>query len=289
LKLGPTKIWTGLVVHHKDVFVSHVIPKLNRTDRFFFSEVNGESRGVLTYAGVDVSKLGVSVFECSSISTLEWAWNNIPWGEKDGEGNVIDQAWFCAGVAGTNKLEFLKWAREVKHCEWDEETINQAASLGNLEMLKYCFSNDCPCDEKEACGQAAIKGHLDCIRFLVDKVKPSRETEEKAAMLAAQFGHTDILKYFVEERKISLEGKFTCVGGAAMFGRLDCLKYLVEEAKVPIDKWHCIAWQCIACARYFEHPDCLNYFREKGCPEPTDEEYAEYKKKAKASEQQING
>ena len=31
----------------------------------------------------------------------------------------MDQAWFCAEVAGTNKLEFLKWAREVKHCEWD--------------------------------------------------------------------------------------------------------------------------------------------------------------------------
>ena len=74
-----------------------------------------------------------------------------------------------------------------------------------------------------------------------------------------------------------------------MFGRLDCLKYLVEEAKVPIDKWRCIAWQCIACARYHEHPDCLNYFREKGCAEPTDEEYAEYKKKTKASLQKING
>ena len=35
LKLGPTKLWTGLVLHHKDVFVSHVIPKLNRTDQFF--------------------------------------------------------------------------------------------------------------------------------------------------------------------------------------------------------------------------------------------------------------
>ncbi len=276
LKLGPTKIWTGLVVHHKDVFVSHVIPKLNGTDRFFFSEVNRESRGVLTYAGVDVSKLGVSVFECSSISTLEWAWNNIPWGEKDGEGNVIDQAWFCEGVAGTNKLEFLKWAREVKHCEWDEETIKEAAHKGNLEMLKYCFSNDCPCDEKEACGQAAIKGHLDCIRFLVDKVKPSRETEEKAAMLAAQFGPTDILKYFVEERKISLEGKFTCVGGAAMFGGLDCLKYLVEEAKVPINYW-----RYTACARYFEQPECENYLLEKGCPEPTDREYALFVKDTK--------
>ena len=38
LKLGPTKLWTGLVLHHKDVFVSHVIPKLNGTDRCFFSE-----------------------------------------------------------------------------------------------------------------------------------------------------------------------------------------------------------------------------------------------------------
>ena len=32
LKLGPTKLWTGLVLHHKDVFVSHVLPKLNGTD-----------------------------------------------------------------------------------------------------------------------------------------------------------------------------------------------------------------------------------------------------------------
>ena len=57
LKLGPTKIWTGLVVHHKDVFVSHVIPKLNRTDLFFFARVNQESFDVLEYAGVDVSKV----------------------------------------------------------------------------------------------------------------------------------------------------------------------------------------------------------------------------------------
>ena len=37
LKLGPTKLWTGLVLHHKDVFTSHVLPKLNETDRFFFA------------------------------------------------------------------------------------------------------------------------------------------------------------------------------------------------------------------------------------------------------------
>ena len=63
-------------------------------------------------------------------------------------GRVKDQAWFCMEVAGTNKLEFLKWAREVKHCEWDEWTIKAAAAKGNREMLKYCFSNGCPCDKK---------------------------------------------------------------------------------------------------------------------------------------------
>ena len=270
LKLGPTKLWTGLVLHHKDVFVSHVLSKLNRTDRFFFSEVNRESWGVLAYAGVDVSKLRFAVYECSSISTLEWLWNNSNWGKKDGDGRVLDQALFCSGVVGTNKLEFLKWAREVKQCEWDEKTITVAADKGNLEMLKYCFSNDCPCDKRASCIQAAAGGNFDCLRFLFDKVKPSRDTEKDAALLAAGNGHIDILKYFVEERKIADDLKFNyLVASAAVHGQLDCLKYLVEEAKVPLNQGDFIAF-----ARYYERHECLNYLLEKGCPEPTDEEYA---------------
>jgi len=249
---------------------------LNRTDRWFFSEVNRESRGVLEYAGVDVLTLRGAVYECSSISTLELVWYHLAWGKKFEDGNLsffLDQARFCEQLALTNKLEFLKWAREVKHCEWDEWSINQAAFKGNLEMLKYCFSNGCPCDEREACGQAAIGGHLDCLRFLFDKVKPSRETERTAALQAASGGHTDILKYFVEERRISsYEEKCNCVVNAAMYGRLDCLKYLLgEEAKAPLN-----FWQYIAYARYYEHPDCENYLLEKGCPEPTDEQYAAF-------------
>jgi len=269
LKLGPTAIWTGLVVHHKDIFVSHVISKLNGTDRYFFSEVNTESQDVLEYAGVNVSGLDLIVYECSSISTLEWKWNNMPWGEKSTSGRVIDQAWFCEQVAGTNKLEFLKWAREVKHCEWDEETINKAAFKGNLEMLKYCFSNGCPCDEEQSCKRAAGKGHLDCLRFLVDKVQPSRETEAEAAGQAAFGGHVDIVKYIVEERNIPDNLKCALVVYTARYGQLDCLKYLLEEAKAPLDNW-----RYTACARFYEHFECLNYLLEKGCPELTDEEYA---------------
>ena len=272
LKLGPTKLWTGLVLHHKDVFVSHVISKLNRTDRCFFSLVNRESWDVLQYAGVNVSELRLNVDKCSSISTLEVVWNNFPRGEKDTKGNVADQARFCFQVAGTNKLEFLKWLREVKHCEWDEKTITVAALIGNLEMLKYCFSNECPYDEEMSCKGAAGEGHLDCVRFLFDKVKPSREMERYAAQKATTKGQTDILKYLVEERKISEEVKFGCMCVAARFGHLDCLKYLLgEEARAPLNHW-----QYIASARYYEHPECENYLLEKGSPEPTDEEYARF-------------
>ena len=271
LKLGPTKLWTRLVVHHKDVFVSHVISKLNRTDRFFFSKVNRESWSVLAYAGVELLlKLQWCVHECSSISTLEWAWNKIAWGEKSQSGRVMDQAWFCKEVAATNKLELLKWAREVKHCEWNEWTINKAAYKGNLEMLKYCFSNGCPCDVEESCVQAAIEGHLDCVRFLFDKVKPSRDTEKEAAQQAACGGHVEILKYFVEERKIADAVTYKCAYSAAMYGRLDCLRYLVEEEKVPLNNWVYVAY-----ARYKEHTECENYLLEKGFSEPTEEEYAE--------------
>jgi hypothetical protein len=231
--------------------------------------VNRESLDVLKYAGVDVLTLRGAVYECSSISTLEWVWNHFPWGEKNDLGNVLDQAWFCEQVARTNKLGFLKWAREVKHCEWDEETINTAAHEGNLETLKYCFSEECPYDEETLCFCATHGGHLDCLRFLFDKVDPSRETVEEASQQAAGKGHTDILKYFVEERKISDAAKFDRVATAITYGKLDCLKYLVEEAKAPLNDW-----RNFALARYKEHTDCENYMLEKGCPEPTDEQYA---------------
>jgi len=279
LKLGPTKLWTGLVTHHRDIFVSHVLPKLNGTDRCFFCTANIESLDLLKYAGVDVSKLGWSICECTSVSTLEWAWNNFLWGEELDDGTMKDEAYFCSEVARTNKLELLKWVREVKKCEWDEWTTIFATDIGNLMMLKYCFANGCPYDEKESCLVAAGEGHLDCLRFLFEKVKPSRETEAGAAQVAAEYGQLDILKYFVEERKISVAAKFKCVINSVRNSRLDCLKYLVKEAKTPLDHWI-----PVASARYFKRPECLHYLREKECPEPTDEEYASYIERVKKVE-----
>ena len=52
-------------------------------------------------------------------------------------------------------------------------------------------------------------------------------------------------------------------------------------AKTPLNNW-----QYIANARYKEHTDCLNYLLERGCPEPTDEEYANFFEHVRALESQ---
>ena len=88
--------------------------------------------------------------------------------------------------------------------------------------------------------------------------KEKDETEKKAAAFA------------------ELEENYCYLENAATNGQLDELKYLVEEAKVSLHE-DCIASaRILAYARYYEITDCLNYLREKGCPEPTDEQYAEF-------------
>ena len=57
LKLGPTKIMDGVGGASQGCVCLACDSEIEWTDRFFFSEVNRESRGVLEYAGVDVSKL----------------------------------------------------------------------------------------------------------------------------------------------------------------------------------------------------------------------------------------
>jgi hypothetical protein len=110
LKLGPTEVWKGLVSHHEDIFVSHVIPKLNETDRWFFARASKESRDLLVRAGVDVTKFRWD--KLSSVSTLEYCWNHFPFGKKTREGEKMDELYFLRNAARPKKLELLKWACE---------------------------------------------------------------------------------------------------------------------------------------------------------------------------------
>ena len=82
-------------------------------------------------------------------------------------GIELTQERFCLRVAQTNNLDYLKWAREVKQCAWDQDTIISAASQGDLDMVKYCVDNDCPMNAR-ACAYAAEEGHLDVLEYLYE-------------------------------------------------------------------------------------------------------------------------
>jgi len=243
----------------RDIVEKHILPRLNRTDIKFLYDVNSETRALIKRSSRRKAlKRKFKIEEMSSISTLEFAWNNIQWAAKDEFGCVIDQPrWFCRKVALTDKLELLKWIREEKKCEWDERTLNVAAILGNLDMIKYCVANGCPVDEW-ACAHAAYHGDLECLKYLHEE--GNAPWDWRAAAMAAEHGHLHILEYLFE-RKYDKYGAAVFV--AARNGHLDCLKYLHETAKVPF-------WDedAIKNAHKNNQHECLQYLLDKNCPLP---------------------
>jgi len=256
-KVGQRDVW-DLIVNNDDVSFKHILPRLNSNDIKFLYEVNSETRKLIkrsSRAG-DLKK-GFKVYEMSSISTLEWAWENRRlWP------SYWDESYFCWEVAQTNKLELLKWIREEKKCEWDEDTINVAAEQGNLEMVKYCVANECPVDTY-ACAFAASQGHLECLKYLREEVKATWDS--RTASFAAANGHLHILEYLVE-RKYNKYSEVACAN-AARFGYLDCLKYLRETAKAP---WNEIA---VRCSHENNRPECVQYLLDNNCPLPPSWQY----------------
>ena len=140
------------------------------------------------------------VYELSSISTMEMAWEGYPWGERvrfpDGEEFTLNQEYFSNRVAATNDLKLLRWVREEKECAWNFRTSGQAAMQGNLDMLKYCCENGCEVDARH-CAIAAQYGHLDCLEYLRSKNCP---WDEQVCEIAHKNDHIDVLTYAVKNK-----------------------------------------------------------------------------------------
>ena len=255
-RMGQRDLW-GAIVNNDDVCFEYILPRLNRTDVKFLFEVNSETRALVKRSSrVGELEKRFKFSEMSSISTLEFAWENRSFWK-----HCMSETDFCYQVAGTNKLELLKWAREEKKCDWHDFTISNAAEQGNLEMIKYCVTNGCPVDEwtcAPACAQAAKYGHLECLKYLHEEVNAPWNAH--TAAWAALKGHLHILEYLVE-REYDQYDEYACAN-AATNGHSDCLKYLHETAKAP---WDSCAVQD---AHKDNQPECLQYLLDNDCPLP---------------------
>jgi hypothetical protein len=254
-RMGERDLW-DVIVNNDDICFKHILPRLNQTDVKFLYDANSETRALIKRSSrkYDLKKR-FKVKRMSSISTLEFTWNNMHWRTAHRLGRETDQSWFCWKVAQTNKLELLTWAREEKKCKWGAKTIYVAAWSGNLEMLKYCVAHRCPMGAS-VCAGAASQGHLECLKYLHEEVKAPWNS--KTASWAAKSGHLHILEYLVE-RKYDQFHADACAY-AAKCCHLDCLKYLHETAKAP--------WDSRAVRKAFRNanPECLDYLLDNNCP-----------------------
>ena len=99
-----------------DICCTHVLPRLNATDIKFLYGVNKETRALVKRSSrANDLKKGFKVREMLSISTLEVAWENRE-NKSLWPCSCWDETYFCCHVAGTNKLELLKWIREEEKC-----------------------------------------------------------------------------------------------------------------------------------------------------------------------------
>jgi len=180
-----TEQWRG-------IFETHIVPKLRpRSELKFLKMAFKNARDAVERSKIKVEKK-FNVWEFTSISQMELAWDNYHWGVGwDGT-----QKWFCWKVARMNKLEYLVWAREVKNCDWDWRTIYAAAYRGYLAIVKYCVDNGCPMDER-ACAAAAQEGHLDVLKYLHENDSPWNSWTCRIAHLNNQI---DCLNYLIQQK-----------------------------------------------------------------------------------------
>ena len=190
----PSSLWE-VIVKWDDVSFKHILPSLDLNDVKFLYGVNAETREMIKRSSREKElKKGFKVYEMLSISTLEWAWESKSLWPSDWLGYGRKGS-FCSQVAGTNKLELLKWIREEKKCRWDEWTINAAAYQGNLEIVKYCVAHECPINES-ACNGAAQNGHLEVLKYLHEEAKAPWDSW--AVRWAHNYKHPDCVQYLLD-------------------------------------------------------------------------------------------
>ena len=104
----------------------------------------------------------------------------------------------CALAAYKGHLECLKYLREEVKAPWDSWTTSLAAENGHLHILEYLVERkyDQFDEDKDACENAAMNGHLDCLKFLHETAKAPWNSD--AIREAHEKNHPECVQYLLD-------------------------------------------------------------------------------------------
>jgi len=182
--------------------------------------------------------------------------------------SIINNRSVVNAAAKNGWLDGVKWLCEnecTRTCTLDSSTSNFAVESGNVDVLKYLKSRNCPWYEGTTlCTSAARYNHLDMLKYLHVN---HREWGENACTNAAQNGNLEMLRYLHENG---------CPwdGSSWPFIMPDTLQTNTLQTKASYDEivkylrendCPCNATSC-ANAAITGDLDLVKWFHENGCP-----------------------
>ena len=231
------ELWTADGGVCRDIWRTHVVKYLNRSDRKFFYSVNKGTRKAMKelHSGwyENYFKQPFTISDLSSISTLEVAWENYDFTKANARGHFIREA------AATGDVQLLRWVREEKGVDRRmQKIVESAVKSGHLNVVQYCARNGWNIDKYDFVRTAAEFGRLDIVRYLHEErgipLQPAHRLP--ASEVAAKNGKLEVLKY-LHEMNIPWDPRVAAAAASNADPNFECLKFCVANGCAMDDRW----------------------------------------------------
>ena len=239
-----------LAADARDVFVAHVLPRLDDGDLAVLATVNRKMRDVVFESPVgDVRDVAAVRRELARVPNFVGSIARLAWAKE--RGCPWDEETFTCIAEGGN-VEVAKWAKE-RGCPWDDEwTCTEAARGGHLEMVQWARANGAPW-KRERLADAAEAATWRCCS---GRARTDCPWDERLAPTPRVGGHLEVLQW---ARANGAPWDESTCAVAAYGGHLEVLQWARANG-APWDEWTC------AEAADGGHLEVLQWARANGAP-----------------------